>query len=254
MVVGGLDSSTQEFLRARGVNLVPFQKAYMKPTLARLTSFLKPFLTRKQLTLLDEQLATAYMHFWCARHFFYRAYLDECGGGYDFIMLSDVRDVLFQNNPFAFEIPVGLSVFLEDLSQTIGSCPSNSSWVRRGFGDAILKELADKPISCAGTIFGTLSAVRDHVDHHIRIFCENKQKEVIDQAAHNFIIYKEPQIATRFFSNDDGLVLTMAHVKSEKLKFNNSGLLVNSTNRVYNTIHQYDRHPDLMPQLLKVLT
>ena len=254
LFVSGLDAATQSFLRARRINLVPFRKAFLKPRWTRPAGLSKLFLTRSQSQLLDEHLATAYMHPNCARFFYYRDYLNECGGDYDRVMLADIRDVLFQNDPFAFEMPDGLSVFLEDASQTIGTCPSNSAWMRRGFGRAVLTELAAKPISCAGTVFGTAAAIRDHVNQKIRIFCQKKLRRSIDQATHNFILYKEAPPAVRVFDNDAGPVLTMGYVRPENLRFNHESRLVNSAGRVFNTLHQYDRHPEVARRLLRVLT
>ncbi len=255
LFISNLDAASVSFLRARRVNLVPFRQAFLdKPRWLRFASLAKPFLTPNQAQLLDEHLATAYMHPNCARFVYHRFFLDECGGNYDQVMLADIRDVLFQSDPFAFEMPDGLAVFLEDPSQTIGSCPSNSAWIRHGFGKSVLNELAAKPIACAGTILGTTAAIRDYVERKIRIFCQKKLRLSIDQATHNFILYQEPPPALRVFDNDAGPVLTMGYVSPEKLRFNQNDLLVNTVGRVFNTLHQYDRHPDLRERLLRVLT
>ena len=254
LFVSNLDAASLAFLRERRVNLVPFRQAFLKPHWLRFASLAKPFLNRNQSQLLDEHLAAAYLHPNCARLVYYRFFLDECGGNYDQVMLADIRDVLFQSDPFAFEMPDGLAVFLEDPSQTIGTCPSNSAWMRCGFSEAVLNELAAKPIACAGTIFGTTNAIRNYLKQKVHILCQKKQRRSIDQATHNFILYKEPPPALRVFDNDAGPVLTMGYVSSEKLRFNQHGLLVNSAGRVFNTLHQYDRHPDLRERLLRVLT
>jgi hypothetical protein len=255
LFVSGLDLSTQAFLRARKTNLVPFQKAYPKPIWAKLAGVSKRLLTRRQRLVFDEQLSSDYLHLFCARYAYYRQYLTECcGKNYDYVMLTDVRDVLFQNDPFDFEIPEGLSFFMEDPSQTIGTCPSNSNWMRLGFGTAVLKELADKPISCSGTVFGTTAAILNHVENMLRISLLKKWQRFFDQATHNFILYKQPPPALHCFRNDAGPVLTMAYVNPARLRFNDSGLLVNTAGRVFNTLHQYDRHPELARQLIQTLT
>ena len=126
--------------------------------------------------------------------------------------------------------------------------------MRRGFGRAVLKRLAPRPISCAGTVFGTTAAIRLHVEHTVRLLCRKKLRRAIDQAAHNFIIYEEPPPALSVFDNDAGPVLTMGYVSPANLRFNGEGRLVNSAGRVFNTLHQYDRHPELQKRLLRVLT
>lgn len=254
LFVSGLDGGTLNFLRARKVSLVPFQTAFTKPLWAKLVGVTRPFMARNQADQLEELVAISCIHPQDARYWFYRNYLDKCGDNYDRILLTDIRDVLFQAAPFSFDMPNGLSVFLEDCSQTIGTCPSNSAWMRQGLGDGILKELAKQPIICSGTIFGTNTALRNHADQLFKLCCRIKQTSFFDQAAHNFILYKQPPPSLHFFRNDFGPVLTMAHVKPEHLRFNDNGLLVDVHGRVYNMLHQYDRHPMLAQRLVKTLT
>ncbi len=253
LVVGDMEPSVLEFLRARRVNLLPFQKSYLKhkwshlATLARL--FMKPWQRRR----FDEQMLLTYIHLHCARHVHFRAFLAECGGGYSQVMMADTRDILFQRDPFDFEMPDGLSVFLEDPGP-IGANVSNSTWIREGFGEAVLNELADKRIYCSGTIFGSPAALRDYLDQVLQIYAERKPVRTIDQATENYILYKQPPKKWRAFDNDNGPVLTMTNMKPERFRFNEQGLLVNTAGRVFNTLHQYDRHPELAQQLLKTLT
>lgn len=254
LFVSELDAATQAFLRARQINLIPFRKAYLKPKWARLASLAKVFLRRWQCARLDEQFGLAFMHPHCARHVYCHAYLTECGAGYDQVMLADIRDILFQNDPFAFDIPEGLSVFMEDASQTIGTCPFTSSWIRHGFGRAVLKELWNERIFCSGAIFGTPMAMRDYFAQVLQLYYMRKTGRTIDQGTHNYILYKQPPPKVHRFENDDGPVLTMGYIDPASLHFNGRGLLVNSAGRAFNTLHQYDRHPELAQRLLKLLT
>lgn len=254
MVVCDLDTATQAFLRARGVQMIPFQKAFFlkgfTAAAARLPRF---FLPRAKRDLFDRQLAPAYMHPHCARHFFYESFLQECGADYRHVMLTDVSDVLFQADPFAFEMPDGLSVFVEDRSQTIGSSNHNARAVLRGFGRAVLQELSGQPIVCAGTTIGTGAAIREHLARVTQILLEKKERKTIDQALHNFLVYKNPPAKLRCFENFAGPVLTMTAVDPARLKFNSHGHILNADGSVINTLHQYDRHPALAQKLLQTL-
>jgi hypothetical protein len=87
----------------------------------------------------------------------------------------------------------------------------------------------------------------------LRLSLLKKRRQFFDQATHNFILYKQPPRALHCFSNDAGPVLTMACVNPARLHFNDSGLLVNTAGRVFNTLHQYDRHPELARQLIQAL-
>jgi len=253
MLVSDIDYPTLEFLQARPVNLVPFPKACLNPASwpAKLS---RMYLARQQSSPLKEQFALSYLHRQCARYFYYRSYLASCGFNYDYVMLADIRDILFQHDPFNFNIPDGLSVFMEDPGKTIGTCSTNSRWIHNCFGDAMLKELYQQPISCSGTTIGTVPSVLDYLDRLVSIMGTYKNRTNTDQAAHNFLIYKRTPKALHRFDNDSGPILTMANVDPSRFRFNDQGRLINGSGRMFNTLHQYDRHPELSKRLLAVLT
>ncbi len=56
---------------------------------------------------------------------------------YGRIFLTDVRDVVFQGDPFMGVPDDRLSFFLES-ERTLGSCPVNSDWLRRAYGQAVV--------------------------------------------------------------------------------------------------------------------
>jgi hypothetical protein len=254
LCVAGLEPAALDFLRARRVNLVPFQKAYLKRKWAHLATLAKLFMKPWQRRRFDDQMLLSYIHLHCARHVYCRDYLVECGGSYDQVMLADTRDILFQRDPFDFETPEGLGVFLEDPSHTIGSCYTNSTWMRNGYGEAVLRELADKRIHCAGTIFGTPKVMVDYLNQVLQLYAARKPRHTIDQTTHNYILYRQPPAAWRAFDNETGPVLTMANMTADQFRFNEQGLMVNAGGRIFNTLHQYDRHPELAQKLIQLLT
>jgi hypothetical protein len=252
--LAGLDRATLDFLRARRVNLVPFQKVYLRQGWAYVAALVRPFMRPVQRRQFERQVLLAYLHLHCARHVFCRDYLAECGGGYDQVMMADTRDVIFQSDPFAFKMPEGLSTFMEDASQTIGSCACTSSWVRNGYGTAVLRELADKRINCSGVIFGSPAVLLDYFEQVLRLYSACKPRSSIDQATHNYILYKQPPTLWQAFENGAGPVLTLGYMKAHQFRFNEQGLLVSANGRVFNTLHQYDRHPELAQRLIRLLT
>ena len=254
LFVSDLDAATLAFLRARRVNLIPFNRSYLKPKWARIISLIKPFLRPWKRARLEEQLALAYLHPHCARRVYCHAYLTECGAGYEQVMLADIRDILFQNEPFDFDMPDGLSVFMEDASQTIGTCPHTSNWVKRGYGQAVVNELRGERIFCAGTIFGSPTGLCDYFAQVLKLYYGRKIADTIDQGTLNYVLYKQPPPKVHRFDNDAGPVLTMGYIDPDRLRFNEHGLVVNPAGRVFNTLHQYDRHPELAQRLLKILT
>ena len=94
------------------------------------------------------------------RYFLYLNYLKISGRRFERVLLSDVRDVIFQLNPFDYTWPDGINCTLEDRRVTIGKCPYNSHWIREHLGQKALAEIENKPISCSGTTVADRSEER----------------------------------------------------------------------------------------------
>ena len=94
----------------------------------------------------------------------------------------------------------------------------------------------------------------DYFDQLLRLYFARKTSISIDPGAHNYVIHKQPPKQLHCFDNDAGPVLTMSHMDARQFRFNDQGRLVNSAGRVFNTLHQYDRHPELAQRLLRTLT
>jgi hypothetical protein len=251
MIVHGLDASAQSFLRARGVHLIPFSEEYLNGINRRAAFGLARLMSGPDRRLFDRLLAPAYMHPHCARHFFYEPFLRECAGHYRHVMLADTRDMIFQADPFAFEPADGLHAFREDRRRTIGTCQWNADGMRLGFGEKMLAKMYDQPVNCAGTIIGTTAAVHEHVRIVIGLLCQARQRQSVDQAAHN-VALQEPRTAPlHFHENFAGPVLSMANIDPAALVPDAEGRLRNHDHSLINILHQYDRHPALAKQLLQ---
>jgi hypothetical protein len=168
-------------------------------------------------------------------------------------MLTDVRDVLFQADPFAFEWPDGLSVFLEDRSRTLGSCELNSRAMLQAFGRAALREMSGQPIVSTGVTIGATASIREHLARVTRILCELKDRRPIDRAVYNYLAHQEPGATLHRFENTAGPVMTLGGVDPARLQFNDHGQIITPAGAIVNTLHQYDRQPELAQRLLKIL-
>ena len=253
LFVKDLDRAALDFLRARRVNLVPFREAYLRPKWARFADVAAWFMKPAQRQRFTEQATLTFLHPLGARFICYQSYLEICRPAYDHVMLADIRDVLFQRDPFDFAIPAGLSVFMEDAGKTIGACPFNSEWMRLGFGRRAVRQLGDKNISCCGTVIGTTAAMADYLERMGRILHAAKSRKVIDQSAHNWLIHRQPPPTLHCFSNEAGPVLTMHYLAAARIRLDESSRVVNPDGHVVNTLHQYDRHPELARKLLAQL-
>ncbi|MFN4768056.1 MAG: hypothetical protein ACK5F4_02595 [Ignavibacteria bacterium] len=201
------------------------------------------------------QFASNAFHIHQSRHFLYTEFLEN-NHSYSRIMLSDTRDVVFQRDPFDFAINDSLCCFLEDPSITIENEVHNAGWIRRGFGQDILDAIGKNPISCAGITMGSVDAVLEYTRRMCSILLTPRIRSIagitgLDQGIHNYAIrMKDFGDRLHLFENMKGPVMTMGLMKQELRNIDpESGLLLNSDGSLCNTIHQYDRHPDLLHNL-----
>lgn len=127
------------------------------------------------------------------RHALKLQYLRENAASYGRVLFVDVGDVIFQGDPFAIPGEPALVTFEEDRRFTIGSQPTNATWLQRFFGDDILAALRDKPISCGGITLGTAQKLMTYLRLQLAFMCTARQDRAaffgIDQATHNFIAH-----------------------------------------------------------------
>lgn len=188
------------------------------------------------------------------RYFQYRDYLDQTDREYSRILLTDVRDVIFQHDPFDAPWSDGLNCALEDTRMTIGDCPHNSHWIRGHLGENALAAIAHKPISCSGTTVGDLPAITDYLRRMItslETFEPGKRMAGYDQGVHNHLIHTG-QIPNMTLHDNTGPILTLGYVKGEPAMDDN-GFVLNSAGQQSHIVHQYDRKPTLFKAIRQQL-
>ena len=189
----------------------------------------------------------------CLRYLVYRDILRTFPEPISHVMLTDVRDVVFQRDPFSFDLGDGLCVFLED--RIVKDCIINSWWILNAYGGKMWDNMADKPISCSGTSIGSFSQIQVYLDAMVdeleRIGGASSRETLggIDQGIHNYLLHCDRLGQVREFTNEDGPVLTMHYVKDNVVRINSEGLLTNRAGAIANTIHQYDRYPEIVSRL-----
>jgi hypothetical protein len=177
------------------------------------------------------------------RFFVYYRYLCECRPAYANVMLSDVRDVVFQSNPFEREIGDELLCFLEDERLTLGTERHNRKWLQTAFGDTVAMELAAEPIVCAGVTIGPRAAMLDYLKVMVTFLLGLRAQRIgLDQAVHNYVLHRRLVPHARLVPNGQGLVATLGLVPAEAV-----GALVDGAA----VLHQYDRHPALQAALVR---
>jgi hypothetical protein len=164
------------------------------------------------------------------------------------VMISDLRDVIFQRDPFAAPV-ASLEVFLEEPEMTFGVDGFNRRWISDLYGESGVSELGDRIVSCSGVTFGT----RDLMTGYLRVMADEVRRHLPplgphDQAMHNWLLYTGRFDGSFSVSNGYGRVLTMG--AQHHVEVSADGTVLNRDGSVPAVLHQYDRHVALAPRLL----
>jgi hypothetical protein len=244
----GVPLWTIKLLRRKGAILIPFERSFphLEPSLAKHAS---RWADSKRVHILG-------VH--CLRYLLAYCYLNEFAQTYRHVMLTDVRDVIFQSDPFNFHISDKLCCFTEREGLSLGQQPLNCKWVQLAFDTDTLNQLRNKPIVCSGITIGPSNLVLAYSAKMVDLFLSAHGKgweaatPGIDQAVHNYIVYEGLLPEIEVYPNDAGPVLTLG--LEESVSLNRSGRLVNKRGMVPNIVHQYDRHWHVAKRLYTIRT
>jgi hypothetical protein len=151
------------------------------------------------------------------------------------ILLSDFRDVFFQQNPFSFRRrdwqDHQLIIFLEHHpTKVIQRCPFNNGWIENCYGTAAIDMIGTNTPSCSGVTFGTRDAILaytylmlEQLDPNIRsqylesppVYKENPRACIslgMDQGFHNWLYYSGQLsrfMSIKVYQNGEGMVNTL---------------------------------------------
>ena len=168
-------------------------------------------------------------------------------------MLSDVRDVLFQGEPFKGMTDAPQRFFLKYHTVTIGTQPGNANWVRNAYGESALARIAAYRVSCSGVTFGTtagmLAFLRAVTGELTRVTPQIAGLDGYDQGVHNYLIWTGAFPAAELLENSRGPVLTMHGAPLEEFRRDDRGRLLDERGEIIPVLHQYDRHPALQKGL-----
>jgi hypothetical protein len=164
-------------------------------------------------------------------------------------MITDVRDVIFQENPFIWMgQKQGVFCFEEACGLTIGNSSANSRMVREVFGANGLAQVSHRQVSCAGITFGTRTSLLLYLQSFLDLALQAKNLwpcSGSDQGIHNYIIY-QIGIPAMQLVNNEGPVFTMGCVPRKQIRQNSFGQVINHEGTVYPILHQYGRFKDLV--------
>ena len=181
------------------------------------------------------------------------------------VAFVDIRDVLFQSDPFQTLGPIQGVVFTLEgnvhAPKNIGQCPYNEKWIKTCFG-SYFGELAFKPISCAGTTMGDIESMIAYTRTMLQIAtltpatCTGETGG--DQAIHNFILhYLNSKKLLSFhaiaLNNGDSPTATVGYTDAGELEHDPSRHILKFSDQSYRVpalLHQYDRLPQIKEDLL----
>ncbi len=174
------------------------------------------------------------------RFVFYQQYLLANPGKYQNVMLTDIRDVIFQKDPFAGLTDQVINVFLEDPIQTFRISELNYGWSAAANSKEVTDTFLDNVVSCAGVTIGETGQVLQYLQYlKTKLEFRDELPWAFDQGAHNGFVHHLKPSGMRVFKNEDGFVATLGAYQPYEL--NTKGEVVNSTGKVYAVVHQYDR-------------
>lgn len=243
LFASGIDRKTKTTIQTRGIKVLDshFRKSSFRKWMAKRWGVLKtvPFPIRRRILKLIMDIVML-------RYFLYEEYLSRHGENYRYVLLSDIRDVIFQNNPFTNIACGGVHFFEEAVGRTIASEPYNSGWMRALFGERVFLEFAEKPIICAGTILGESRALAAFLSHLIRILATVRVFQSHgDQATINVAVRRYKNDEIYIHKNGESTVLTMGIMPLSDICLDDRGQIVCPDGRVIPVLHQYDRHPSV---------
>ncbi|MCA9186696.1 MAG: hypothetical protein R3E01_08700 [Pirellulaceae bacterium] len=200
------------------------------------------------------QFAQDYLHqdSTMARYAFYKQWLTAHGRHCENVLFTDVRDVVFQCDPFAQPVEDEICLFAEP-GPTIVNSGATAKWLRRSYGAAVVEQLADRPVICAGVMCGTRDGMLRLVNKLTAVMAKAPSfwslRFGLDQAALNLWVHTHDVPGLTVFPHLEGRIAHLAWADSSTLKLNDDGQVVGEFGQVVPLLHQYDRHPRLNEQV-----
>ena len=204
------------------------------------------------------RLAAEFHHIGCSRFFSYLAYLEAHSQEFSHVLLTDVRDVIFQADPFAHAPAAGLVLALETQGATLLAQTTNSRWLDYAYGRGRWMAFGDRRVSCAGTTLGTAPAIREYLTRMsaeiIRLTPRLVGQDGLDQGVHNFLLNMGQLPPSRLSENGHGTFATLHGEDPARFRRDDRLRLINDDGSVIPVVHQFDRHPVLTADLIRSLS
>lgn len=170
------------------------------------------------------------------------------------VLLTDVRDVIFQADPFGYDHDEALFYTLYAPDFSVADSPVDLMWFRRAYGDAVADRVASLPLACCGTVLGTGAGILEYVsvflEHFLGVDQGVRAVQFLDQTIHNYILHHDLVRPARVLENHDAIGTLMLGRRDFTLDadFRVTGL----NGKTAGILHGYDRQPDLLAHIRRV--
>ena len=173
------------------------------------------------------------------RYELYNDYLKK--NTFNKVLLSDVNDVIFQEDPFSINFTEEMYCALEQSilsDNNNGSSLLNMRWINEcnHLSENNYNNYKDKYIVCAGTILGSYPGIIKYLEFYKYI---QQSKIVNDQGLLNVYVYNCLS-SKNCLEFKESKILTLDRVNFETLNIENNSI-VNNNGEKYSIIHQINR-------------
>lgn len=172
----------------------------------------------------------------------YKDCLEEYFTETENVLIADVRDIIFQDNPFNQPLTHELEFFAEP--EIFKNCTHNTPWINAIYGTERVDQISEEYILCSGTTMGTREGIIKYCNEMMAEISRLAQRgrQVFageDQPIHNHVVYSGVFSNYGINQNGEGTISTMHH--SSVLTFSRDGYLLNDNGSRTPVVHQYDR-------------
>ena len=206
----------------------------------------KRFVYRDNFSIVVER----FLHLWYL--------LKQYEGKYRYIVTTDVKDVIFQEDPTKYlgmELP-GAKLMFASESMKYKDEPWGNQNLIETFGPFFHERFKDNTIYNVGVLAGRGEAMRD-LCAMIFAMSVNRPIPIVDQSTFNFMISQEPyKSVARYMKSEDGWAAQLG-TTADPSKINEfkpfllepspimkDGKVATSTGKDFTIVHQYDRVPE----------
>ena len=175
------------------------------------------------------------------RFLIYKKYLEQTTYKIDKILLADLNDVIFQENPFSIQFTEDIYCALEGSilnDRNNGSSCLNMDWINEAshFPYVNSENYKGQYIICAGTILGSYFGITNYLDFYKEA---QKNRIINDQGLINVYVYNylSCKNTTEYTKSK---ILTLDRIKFDSLNIIDKSIF-NNKGEKYSIIHQIDR-------------